>query len=297
MHQVPSGDAAAAPSASLGHVTLRLPPFWAANPAVWFYQVESQFPLAGITSQLTKYRHVLSVLPQEIAAEVIDILSSPPAEAPYDTLKAAILDRTVASERARLQQLLSAEELGDRTPTQLLRHMQSLLGDRASSFDPKLLKELFLKRLPPTVQMILATAASLTLPDLAAHADRIMEVAPSSLCAISSPTPGILPLDRPQPQPTPPCPDALSRLQADVARLSDMMAAILPGHSSRRRSSRRFRRGSRSSSRSRDRAGSPQSQDNHAASPGPCWYHERFGANARRCTIPCSWQGNDTGGH
>lgn len=103
------------PESAVGHVAVRLPSFWPANPDVWFHQVECHFDLAGITSQLTRYRHVVSVLPPTIASELTDILSAPPQRNPYDALRAAVLDRTMVSERTRLQQLLSAEELGGPT--------------------------------------------------------------------------------------------------------------------------------------------------------------------------------------
>ncbi|XP_064463067.1 uncharacterized protein LOC135373972 [Ornithodoros turicata] len=160
---------------SIPHVAVKIPPFWSANPAVWFSQVECQFHLAGITSQSTRYFHVAAALPPDVANEVTDILCAPLSTDPYDTLKTALIERTTASERKRLQQLLSAEDLGDRRPSQLLPHMQNLLGTRASTIDEPLLKEMFLQRLPPTVQMLLATATNLPIADLADDADKIME--------------------------------------------------------------------------------------------------------------------------
>ncbi|XP_064475435.1 uncharacterized protein LOC135389301 [Ornithodoros turicata] len=171
---------------SISHVAVKIPPFWSANPTVWFSQVECQFHVAGITSRSSRYFHVAAALPPEVANEVTDILCAPLSTDPYDTLKKALIERTTASERKRLQQLLSAEDLGDRRPSQLLRHMQNLLGTRGSTTDEPLLKEMFLQRLPPTVQMLLATATNLPIADLAAHADKIMEVAVPTIASVKS---------------------------------------------------------------------------------------------------------------
>ncbi|XP_064470208.1 uncharacterized protein LOC135384957 [Ornithodoros turicata] len=115
--------------ATVTAVTVKLPPFWYRNTATWFIQAEAQFHLAGITAQSTKFCHVISALSSSAAEEVYDIIASPPLDIPYDKLKAALLKRTTCSGHARFQQLLSAEELGDRRPTQLLRRMKQLLGD------------------------------------------------------------------------------------------------------------------------------------------------------------------------
>lgn len=58
---------------------------------VWFHQVDCKFALTGITTQATKYYHIVSILPQELAIELINILSSPLAENAYDLFRAAIL--------------------------------------------------------------------------------------------------------------------------------------------------------------------------------------------------------------
>ena len=102
---------------------------------------------------------MIASLSPEIACEVRDLLVRPPADRPYDTLKAELIKRTAASEQRKLQQLISREELGDRKPTQPLRRMQQLLGDHLGpTVDNAFLRELFLQRLPANVRMVLASA-------------------------------------------------------------------------------------------------------------------------------------------
>ena len=100
------------------------------------------------TSQKTKFDYVVASLAPEFAQEVRDFILNPPASSPYSNLRKILVEHTAASEQRRLQQLFNAEELGDRKPTQLLRRMQQLLGDKASSTDASFLRELFLQRLP-----------------------------------------------------------------------------------------------------------------------------------------------------
>ena len=122
----------------------------------------------------------MSSLSPEFATEVRDLLLCPPAETPYEQLKAELTRRTSASEQRRIKELLSNEELGDRTPSQVLRRIQQLLGSMATTMDPTLLGELFLQRLPPNVRMVLTpSAAALSLEQLAQLADRIVEASPT----------------------------------------------------------------------------------------------------------------------
>ncbi|CAH8621438.1 unnamed protein product [Dicrocoelium dendriticum] len=73
------------------------------------------------------FAHVTAQLPTHFATDLKYLLDSISADAPYDKRKPTVLKRSTASDEARLQQLLSVVELGDRTPSQL-RHMRTLVG-------------------------------------------------------------------------------------------------------------------------------------------------------------------------
>ena len=156
---------------------------------VWFAQVEAQFLTRNTTSQKTIFAYVIAALQPKIAQEVRDLLITPPADQPYDTLKRELIQRTTATEQKCLHQLLISEELGDRKPSQLLRRMRQLLGESALQ-DP-ILRQLFLQRLPMKSQLILASSAdTVPIEQLATLADKILEIAlPShSVATLSAPT-------------------------------------------------------------------------------------------------------------
>ncbi|XP_037557689.1 uncharacterized protein LOC119434666, partial [Dermacentor silvarum] len=127
--------------------TLKLTEFWPADRELWFLHIEAQFRRHRITSQTAKYDYVVSALSPTTTALIHDVLLTPPPDNPYDILKRELLRRTTDFESRRIQQLLS-EELGDRKPTELLRRMTLLLGGNSSSTDSKIVRELFLQRLP-----------------------------------------------------------------------------------------------------------------------------------------------------
>ncbi|XP_068617431.1 uncharacterized protein [Battus philenor] len=110
---------------SVFKVGVKIPPFWPEEPTLWFAQVEGQFQVSGITSDATKFYHVISQLEQQYAAEVKDIIIAPPQENKFLKLKTELIKRLSASQEKKLKQLLMHEELGDRKPSQFLRHLQT----------------------------------------------------------------------------------------------------------------------------------------------------------------------------
>ena len=235
-------------------VQIKLPPYWPADPQIWFAQVEAQFATRGINSQRTKFDYIVSSLAPEIATEVRDLILQPPDDTPYDKLKEQLIKRTAASEQKRLQQLFHAEELGDRKPSQFLRRMQQLLGDKARETDNAFLRELFLQRLPPNVRMVLASTPDTgNLDNLAQLADKIMEVAtPSPTIAAVSTT------------------SELEHLRKEVAEMKSMLQAL----------------------QSPRQSGTRRSPSPHRQPQELCWYHNKYGDNAQKCKPPCKKSGN-----
>lgn len=272
-------------------VSLKIPPFWTAEPALWFFQVESQFALRNITQSLTKYYYVIQALPAEVMLEIRDIISNPSLTAsidPYATLKAALISRVTETESKRLQQLLSSAELGDRTPSQFLRYLLGLLGDKAPTFDRDILRHLFISRMPPQAQQILAAFKGISLEQLAEAADNIVELAPSPISAVTSNH--IAPPHTPAPSTNSISQDLLAGINAIQAQLSLLTTQITKlTFSMQQQRSRSPRSLHPSPSRN---TSSPAAQNSSY-----CFYHNKFGQNAKKCTTPCSYPGNERTQH
>ncbi|CAE1272417.1 unnamed protein product [Acanthosepion pharaonis] len=218
--------------------------------------------------QLYGQFHFLEKLPADIVEEVMDLLENVPDDNPYDRLKEAILKRTGASNEAMLRNLFTQVELGDRTPSQLLRHMRTLLGDNKMS--ENIMRSLWLDKLPTTTTQILAPMTEETQTEkLADIADRIHESFRSRR------------VNSIQPQPAQQRDREFNDLKSSVGRLSIQLQGLL-------QKDRQYRRdkcpGYRKRSFSRGRT------DNRNRKDEICYYHKRPGSFAKRAKI--TWRGN-----
>jgi hypothetical protein len=225
--------------------------------------VEGQFVLANITADATKFHYILSQLDHQYAAEVKDIIISPPAANKYEKLKSELIKRLSASREREVKQLLVHEELGDRKPSQFLRHLQHLAGpDIPEDF----LKTIWTSRLPQNIQTVVASQPLSPLGALADLADRIQEIVPSS-AHVASTSMG-------------PTMEAMRRQIAELTRLVQALTHQVNDRSrSRTRDTGRKQRGS-SHSRSRS---------SYQKIP-ICWFHAKFQSKAKKCIKPCDYK-------
>ncbi|XP_051875026.1 uncharacterized protein LOC127572127 isoform X3 [Pristis pectinata] len=224
-------------------VALKLPTFWTLWPRVWFDQAEAQFQLWQITSDSTRYYHVVSSLDQETAAQVRDFIQSPPKEDKYPAFKALLLRTFGLSRRERAARLLHLDGLGDKSPSALMNEMLAL----AEGHKPCLMfEQVFLEQLPDDIHLLLADADFSNPREVAARADILWKAKRESGLSVGQIA---RPLAQRQPKPVP--------------------AAKQPH---------------------------PRNTDDNTDDQ-LCFYHQRWGAEARRCRPPCKFQGNARASH
>nr|VZI41426.1 unnamed protein product [Spirometra erinaceieuropaei] len=118
---------------SASHVSVKLRPCSPRNVELWIARCEAAFEACKIIRQETMFNHLHRSLPDGYAEYLCDHLIQRRSEQPYEKLKQALVKRVAMTEERRLRQFLTGEELGDRKPSQLLRWMQRLVGERKSA--------------------------------------------------------------------------------------------------------------------------------------------------------------------
>jgi hypothetical protein len=270
-----------APSSDICKVGVRVPPFWPEEPEIWFSQIEGQFMIAGITNDLTKFHYVISQLDRQFSKEVKDIITNPPATDKYPKLKSELISRLSDTNERQIQQLLHHEELGDRKPSQFLRHLQGLAAKRITD---DVLRMMWTNRLPASIQTVLAAHPSASLDILADLADRIQDIGPRCACSshVASTSYSSGP-DQPR--------SSMDAMAREIAELRKQVQSLRTQDHGSGRSRSRNRNRSRRQSRS-----STRSQSSYRKFP-ICWYHSKHGENANKCIHPCDYRksGNATG--
>lgn len=250
-------------------VSVKMIPFWRSNPQAWFLQLESQFDLAGINQEQTKFNHLLGALDESVFGELSDLIANPPRENKFTVFKEALISRLSKSDNHKIKQLLNELVLGDSRPSHLLREMRTL---GAGKFSDEILKSLWLQRLPSHIQGILACSSG-SVDELSVMADKIIEVSGKrEVYSVSAKPEG----------------NAVGQLQKQIEELTYQVKMLT---NSRSRTPERYD-GKRRKDLRRSKSRHRESSRGHEL----CWYHFKFGVNASKCIQPCKFkqtQGNN----
>lgn len=257
-------------SGEINRVALKLPQFWDKQADLWFINIEAQFKLADIAQDVTKYYAVVAALNSEVLTYVSDIVKNPPTTNLYETLKERLIAEFSDSEQKRLKDLLSNAVLGDERPTHLLRKMRQLANNKVTD---DLLKTLWIQRLPKETQTILSVSEG-NLDKLAQMADTILDVTPHQIAETQAAQANV---DKKE--------DVIQDLQAQIAALTEQVSRLS------RTQDRQGSSGRQNSTHSRYRRRSKT--PNRSSHDGRCWYHTRFGQNARKCVPPCNFENKE----
>ncbi|XP_066590842.1 uncharacterized protein [Prorops nasuta] len=241
----------------------KLTAFISEAPDVWFYIVEAEFAAGKITSDDTKYLAVIRALDAKTLAMLTDVLRQPPEKNKYTNLKSAILNRLLESRTKQVDKLLRNLALGDKKPSTLLREMQDLAKGEIGQ---DILRQLWLERLPAHIRPHLLVTNNLNLEVAAEMADRLLEVFNASYVMATSTSGG-------QPR------NQNDKLEQ---KLNDMQALIVTCMQEIKELKMQNKTeevsGGSHHSRNRSRSKTPSRQK------CICYYHERFGKEARKCT-------------
>ena len=126
----------------------KLAEFWTTRPTMWFRLFDGQFP--ETQTEDAKFNALLNHLPST-ALPFVDHILRAPGQDPFTRAKACLVKHYdyEVSPRDRARTLRSLTSMGDRTPTEILYYMRSLLPGFP---DSPLFEAIFIDLLPANAQ-------------------------------------------------------------------------------------------------------------------------------------------------
>ena len=146
---------------------VKLPTFYSWDIDMWIGTVEGQFRIHRITSDQSKFDHVMAALDQNALKRVADLIKNPPEVNKYGTLKKALTRQCGKSKEEKIDTILRHPGLGDMRPSDLMSDFLAL----HDGHDCLILKRIFISHMPPPVAAGLAKSAATSLRDLGEEAD------------------------------------------------------------------------------------------------------------------------------
>ncbi|VDP87324.1 unnamed protein product [Schistosoma mattheei] len=144
----------------------------------WFSYSEAYFHEHGVNDTRAQFLAVVKALPRKFNRYVTPSMFTSNVSEPYETLKRSILKRGDLTDRQRLDQRFNNIDLQHGSATDMLQRIRGVIDPR--TFDEGLFKQLLLSKLPQQAQAVLVSFQNNALDELAASADRSLEITKSS---------------------------------------------------------------------------------------------------------------------
>lgn len=249
-------------------VKARIPTFWRDKPVLWFAQFETVINPQKPSDE-AKFSLLVAHIEKIDVEQIGDIIASTNRSGRYEEAKKRLLSVYEESEEKQIHKLLTEMDLGDQKPSQLLRRMKELARDKITDTT---LRILWMRHLPVSMRAVLSVNEEATSEILAAMADKMNEqtLEVHSVCECQQSSTSRQEISHHKPEHD--LREAVTQLTREIAALK--MDRFRPSRSTYKP----FRSRSRSFSRRR------------SASNGYCFYHARYGAEARNCRSPCNYK-------
>ena len=254
---------------------VRLPSFCTNDAPCWFRRAEVQFRIKKITSETLKAAYVLAVLPEDAFTTMAGWLETQPDEIPYSELKEYLLkDLTLTAEqKAKKLMAIINQPIGDQKPSQAMREMERLMRLPTSNGEKKsldVLLILWLHRLPHEVRRNITAFSEHTREELMKKADRLTDAAAASASKALA--------------------EHICSSQEDDYKEENSIEEEHTAAATWSGSRLKFRKPIQPQQIPNSQP--PRDTVPRKATQSICFYHRRFGHEARRCLQPCSWTKN-----
>lgn len=230
------------------------------NVEAWLKSMDRWFKASGISDADQRSETILASIDPNVLDQITDQLDRMPAEGKYDYTKVTVIAHFADSEQRKLNRLLSEMPLGDKRPSELYHEMKRVAGNVLGE---TALKGLWAQRLPETCRPVIA-ATSGSAVEFTRMADTIVDALASRTVQQVAASPL----------------NEINELKAVIAELKTQISNF----------SRHSRPRSKSNSRQRQRTPSNRNNGtaaNNETESDQCWYHEKYGNDARKCRSPC----------
>ena len=157
-------------------VTVKVPPFMETAAMGWFAIIEARFNLRNITTETTKFYHVLSHLPPDLVAQLNMTLL---ANKNYEELKEAVINIYEKTKPELFARLMSDTKMTGR-PSFYLRELMSTASKVGVGED--LVKHRFIQALPSAISPVVAAQKDLTLDQLGNLSDQLLPILQKDVC-------------------------------------------------------------------------------------------------------------------
>lgn len=293
-----------------------IPCFISADPAFWFTLIESIFESKQVNNVRDKINAILLALPNHLQLEAKTILlkfhqlaadDAAGKQEAYDELKQKLITLTSIPEELKLQELLDNAQIGTRTPSQFLNYIRNLQGD-AGDRNNKFLRTIFVRNLPTDVRNIIISQKYNNLDDMAATADLIWKKPNSQIFSMydegnSSSQPSdenalvqhIARMKNSHDEETKEFKLALTKLSKQLDYMQSEFSHSIRTLRSEMDSIHNTLKSQGSSQAYPQRSNMATGKWTQQDSNTWCYFHQKFGDAAFRCSQPCSFsnkQGN-----
>ncbi|XP_037958600.1 uncharacterized protein LOC119688045 [Teleopsis dalmanni] len=246
---------------------VRVPNYNKTNPSVWFAQLERVFRLNNIREDTW----VTVNLDEDIVMVAEDLITNPPTNNKYETLKARLLGKFAESAESKLRRLLQGGDTTGMKPSEILSNMRRLAPDPNSE---QIIRTLFLSEMPKSIRPVLAIWEEDDLNKLAKLADKMLEASTTNAMTMCEVSP------QAKQATTTVCSTAHNDLYTAIQQLTDQVKKLQVEVSELRKPI--------TSSRSRSPKTVSDVNGQQRGHGKLCYYHTKFGDGATKCKPSCS---------